>query len=1143
MAAHGEQLKHIRSFPQLVKYLRDELDWPIETEQFDDLTFEYEPDELGLDPKTAVKINKIRQLRPLVAGQSWGVFFIDFEPKRLPIVVLRRILQNLTIKKRKTAKAAERPAWHTHDLLFISSYGDDAERCISFAHFSEPPEERLGDIPTLRVLGWDEQDTVLHLDHAERALREKLSWQRDGEAVDAWRARWSSAFILKPREVIRTAQELAERLADLARGIRRRANQILAIESERGPLRKLFKAFKEALIHDLSEDDFADMYAQTITYGLFSAACSRTAPDRDAAHGERTAVVADDLVLLAGTTSPFLRETLEDFLKVGGRRGKMDFDELGIQDVVDLLNSSDTHLLEVLEDFGRQKRQEDPVIHFYESFLKEYDAKKKVQRGVFYTPQPVVSYIVRSVHEILQKEFVLEDGLASTVTWGEMAKRNKDLAIPKDTKPDEFFVNILDPATGTATFLVEVVDVIYKTMTARWRKEGRLDLEFDKLWNEYVPKSLLPRLYGYELMAAPYVIAHIRLGLKLGETGFRFTEKTPRVNIYLTNSLEPPSDVQPELEVIAPALAHEAKAVNAIKRHKQFSVVVGNPPYAGLSSNMTEYAQHLVDAYKIVDGAALNERKLWLQDDYVKFMRFAQMTIEDCRAGVMGYITNHGYLDNPTFRGMRQSLMGTFSCLRVLDLHGNANKKEQAPDGCEDNNVFDIRQGVAICLGAHGPRRVGVRHLDIWGSREAKYAWLLKHHVGNTEFSLLQPDSPFYFFEPQNVDCRLEYNNGWKITDIFCAGGVGVVMARDSMTVDFDVSRLWDRVRDFATLAPEKARAKYELGKDARDWRVATAQADVRASGPSKKNICSILYRPFDYRFTYFTGNSRGFYASPCRKVMSNMIRGSNLALVTSRSVEIGRFEHAFCTNGIIGHHSVSLKEVNYLCPLWLLPEEEIPGELLKCSGDRVLNLGSSFLSALGASLSLKQTDSHGLPSGINPPEIFGYIYAILFCPRYRTRYADFLRSDFPRIPLAPSLDLFRALAKLGEELVALHLMESPKLEKHITKWIGSTPSDEVEKLSYADKTVWIDKGQSEGFKGVPEEVWNFHIGGYHVCEKWLKDRKGRKLSKADIEHYHRIVVALSETIRLMAEIDKVIEKYGGWPGAFSVKVGGKTGA
>ncbi|RQH06890.1 type ISP restriction/modification enzyme [Bradyrhizobium sp. RP6] len=1124
---HRTELAAIKRFDQLVRYLRDPMGWPIDGGDFEELTFEYTPEELGIDAKNAAKIQEIKRLRPLSANQPWGIFFVKFEPKSLPVVALRRILSSVALKKRASANAAERAAWAADDLLFISNYGAGEERQISFAHFSRADDGR--DLPTLKVLGWDNLDTALHLDAVASELRKHLAWPKDDADVKAWRENWRSAFNLRHREVVVTSRELSIRLAELARAIRDRIGTALAIETDKGPLTKLMKAFREALVHDLDPRGFADMYAQTIAYGLLSA--------RIADPHKKT---ADDFAAHM-RTNPFLRELMETFLKVGGRRGKaggpgIDFDELGVSEVVELLD--DANMEAVIRDFGDRNRAEDPVMHFYELFLHEYNKQLKVQRGVFYTPQPVVSYIVRGVHELLRAEFDLADGLADTATWGEMLKRHPNLKLPlvsdepgetRTIAPEEPFVQILDPATGTATFLVEVIDVIYRTLSLKWRQLGLSEGQQNAAWNDYVPEHLLPRLHAYELMMAPYAIAHMKISLKLAETGYLFATEE-RARIYLSNALEPWVKQLPLIGF--GALAHEAAAVNEIKRSKRFTVVIGNPPYAGISSNMTEYAQRIVDAYKVVDGEALNERKLWLQDDYVKFIRKAQATIDGTGAGVIGYITNHGYLDNPTFRGMRQSLLTTFSRLRVLNLHGNANKKERAPDGSEDRNVFDIRQGVAICLGVRIGANAIVEYADLWGSREYKYAWLGKHDGNDNAFTSLKPDSPFYFLEPQNIDFRLEYDSGWKVTDIFPINGVGVVMARDSMTVDFDADALWKRVRDFASLAPEEARAKYGLGKDARDWRVATAQADVQASGPSKKKICPILYRPFDSRFTYYTGNSRGFYASPCRKVMSNMVGEPNVGLAVSRSVEIGQFNHVFCTAGIIGHHSVSLKEVNYLCPLWLLVADDEPKTLLKGDGERRPNLAPSFLRSLASALSLETVGAYGLPAGMAPEDIFNYIYALLHSPVYRSRYAEFLKVDFPRVPLTGSLELFRALVGLGGELSALHVLDSPKLAPSITEFIGER-NPEMEKVSWSQETVWIDKAQTIGFRGVREDVWAFQIGGYQVCEKWLKDRKGRTLSKEDIEHYQKIIAALAETIRIMRRIDEVIDAHGGWPGAF----------
>jgi hypothetical protein len=408
-----ERLRSIKTLPQLTAYLRDELDWPIEAGDAEDITFDYTPSELGLDQKAAVRIKEIKQLRPLTGNQPWGIFFVNFEKKRLPVVVMRLILRALVLKKRASANKAERQAWQPSDLLFISAYGEDDDRAITFAHFVENPGTNLAE---LRVLGWDDDDTPLHMGYVAKMLCEKLHWNEKlvGDP-EAWRRQWSDAFLIRHRHVIRTSEELADALAVLAKTLRNRIQTILRLEDGMGEIRKLQRAFQQALIHDLDDEGFADMFAQTVTYGLFSVSVRRTFP------GEGTAVTKDDVPNLI-FTSPFLKEMLGIFLGIKSRKGKIDFDQLGVSDVSDLLTSSDTHMEVILADFNNKTRGEDPVIHFYEHFLSAYDRELKVQRGVFYTPQPVVSYIVRSVHELLQTEFGLVDGLADISTWGEMLK-------------------------------------------------------------------------------------------------------------------------------------------------------------------------------------------------------------------------------------------------------------------------------------------------------------------------------------------------------------------------------------------------------------------------------------------------------------------------------------------------------------------------------------------------------------------------------------------------------------------------------------------------------------------------------------------------------------------------------------------------
>ncbi|MDA7723767.1 N-6 DNA methylase, partial [Pseudomonadales bacterium] len=613
------KFRAINDFPELVEYLGDELDWPIQTDDFEEMTFDYSAEELGLDAKTAPKFLEIRRLRPLDKDQPWGIFFIRFEESKLPVVALRRLLSKLALKKRSTSNAGDRASWHENDLLLISQTGGQDEKSISFAHFASNPEKT--DLPILKVLGWDNDDTGLKIDYVIETLREKLVWPDDPTDSAAWRAQWRDAFTLKNREVIQDSKEMAVRLGQLALAVRTRLREVLAIESEEGPIHKLMSVFKENLISDLDADSFSDMYAQTIAYGLLSARIiNPKANTADAAHTQ------------IPITNPFLRDLMETFLNVGGRSHSsgvgLDFDELGINEVVDLLDN--TNMEAVLRDFGDRNQKEDPVMHFFEGFLQEYDSKIRKDRGVFYTPQPVVSFIVRSVDEQLRTEFGLEDGLADTTTWGELAARITDLEIPGGTSPSQAFVQILDPATGTGTFPVEVIDLIYKTMTAKWQSQGNREAQIKELWNEYVPKHLLPRLHGYELMMAPYAIAHMKIGLKLYETGYKYKSKA-RARVYLTNALAPAQDFFGTFAFAIPALAREADAVDSVKRKQTFTVVIGNPPYLGEGGVTSGWIGDLMLDYKKEPGgtAKLVERNpKWLNDLYVQFIRLSSHLIE-----------------------------------------------------------------------------------------------------------------------------------------------------------------------------------------------------------------------------------------------------------------------------------------------------------------------------------------------------------------------------------------------------------------------------------------------------------------------------------------------------------------------------------
>lgn len=1124
----AQDLRKIHDFPDLVRYLEEELDWPLRDYGFDELTFEFTPGELGLKEEDAARIKTIHQLRPLASRQPWGIFFVEFENKKLPVVVLRRILSHLAIKKRASANKATTPAWHEDDLLFITAFGEDGTdaREIAIAHF----HQNQGEIPTLHVLGWDGGDTPLKLANVDHILRKRLHWPDDISDAEAWRKTWSQPFRHRIGHTIQTSSLLAEELARLARGIREKATLLLSVESEKGGITKLYKAFKTALIHDLTPDSFADTYAQTITYGLLTAAISRTEINEVP---QGTALFAEDIVDMVPVTNPFLKEMLQTFLKVGGRKDGIDFDELGIQDVVELLRSQDTDLPAILRDFGNRTRGEDPVIHFYEHFLHAYNKQLKIQRGVFYTPQPVVSYIVRSVHELLQTEFDLEDGLASTITWGEMLKKHPNLKLPPLTdavdekctiSADEPFVLILDPATGTATFLVEVIDVIYQTLTEKWNKQNLSALQQISTWNDYVPKHLLPRLHGYELMMAPYAIAHMKIGLKLAETGYHF-DTDERVHIYLTNALEPWQRQLnlPDFE----ALAHEATAVNEIKRDKRFTVVIGNPPYSHWSANLETHHRDLVDPYKYVHGERIRERgalqfELNIQDDYVKFIRIAEIAIENSKIGIAGLITNNAYLDSATFRGLRAHLLDSYDAIRILDLHGSIKAIREKGD----ENVFDIQQGVAISISSRLFNRSKgvVNYTELVGSRDSKYSTLIGHPPFRSKV-MFDPSRPSFLFLSRDETLAAEYEAGLSVNNMFKLSSSGIKTNRDGLTIAFDQSELINRMEVFLdpVLSDDQVADALNI-EDKKYWNIEEARRQLTRN--AWIDSCTpVEYRPFDERQIVY---HKALVFSPRYPVMSHLCRQDNLALLLCRQQIVTGFFHAFVTRGLFDCCLVSnrSRENTSGFPLFVTNASDRNTTLFEDQIGLSSNLTPEVTKAF------RQNGGQG-----SEISIFNYIYAVLHNSQYRERYAKFLQRDFPRIPLPGTPELFSRLAHLGGELTSVHLMESPKLTKFISAFIGES-NLKIEIISWSQNTVWMNKAQTTGFQGVSEDVWNFSIGSYQVCQKWLKDRKGRTLSTDDIDHYRMIVVALSETIRLMAEIDKVIEQHGGWPGAFDNSTG-----
>lgn len=912
--------------------------------------------------------------------------------------------------------------------------------------------------------------------------------------------------------VINSPKELAVRMAALANLIRSIIGKTFSAEGEKGALHGQMEAFQKVLMQDMTPVQFGDMYAQTICYGLFAARCNSAGGKFTRAHA------AYDLP----KTNPFLR-------KLFGHIAGPELDERivwAVDDLAELLNRAD--ISAILKDFGRRTRQEDPIVHFYETFLAAYDPAMREARGVYYTPEPVVSYIVRSVDEVLKEQFKLKEGLAHSGTV--KFKRPLKLSKKGETKyetVEAHRVQVLDPATGTGTFLYGAVGLIYESF-----------LKNKGLWPGYVADHLLPRIYGFELLMAPYAVAHMKLGLQLRDLGYKFhTEE--RLRVYLTNTLEEAHEMA-GVPLFTQWLAEEANSASKVKQEAPIMVVMGNPPYSGHSANTGEWIAGLLRGmdgvtgkktgnYFEVDGEPLGERNpKWLNDDYVKFIRFAQWRIEQTGYGVLAFVTNHGYLANPTFRGMRQSLMQAFDEIYVLDLHGNSKRKEKTPEGEKDENVFDIQQGVAIALFIKREKKkadlADVYHADIYGLRDAKYEYLLENDIATTEWEKLEPETPFYLFVPQNKKLYEEYAKGWSISEIMPVSSVGIVTARDDLTIQWNKEDVWATVNDFAHLNEAEAREKYNLGKDARDWKVSLAQEDLKTTGLSKDLIVPILYRPFDIRSTYYTGNSRGFQCMPRGEVMRNMLSGENVALISARSNKSDSPDHFFCSRYITEAKTGEASTQSALFPLYIYGGGGKAD--LFAAGSRQANLSPAFVKALSAALEMKYiSDGKGdLKKTFGPEDVLHYAYAVFYSEEYRSRYAEFLKIDFPRLPITTDSTLFRRLCMLGHTLIQLHLMDEEP--KSITAY--PKPGDNsIEKVRFVETEngksgqVWINASQH--FDGVPPEVWSYQIGGYPVCQKWLNYRKGRKLTYEDLKHFQNMVAALAETIKAQRLIDEVI--------------------
>lgn len=865
-----------------------------------------------------------------------------------------------------------------------------------------------------------------------------------------------------------SAEELAVELAKRTRFLRDQvvAEELKEQEKGKGDISGFYTAFKKYLIAGLTEKQFADLYSQTIAYGLFAA--------RTRADGAFNRKLAFDYI---PPTIGILRDVFH-FISLGNLPKQM---EVIVDDIAAVLNAADIN--QILNQFYKEGRGEDPIVHFYETFLAQYDPQTRERRGVYYTPEPVVLYIVRSVHHLLKSRFDLGDGLAN---------------------PE---VTLLDPAGGTLTFPAEAIRLAVDEFTQKYGEGGK---------TTFIREQILRSFYAFELMMAPYAIGHLKISFLLEALGCPLREED-RFQLYLTNTLEMEDIAQIDIPGLS-SLSEESCLAGHIKKEEPILVILGNPPYSGISANQNEWTEKLLkedidgaQSYYTVDGQPLGERNpKWLQDDYVKFLRFAQWKIHKAGQGIVGMITNHGYLDNPTFRGMRQSLMRTFNEIYILDLHGNSLKRETAPDGGKDENVFDIRQGVAIALFVkrEGQSGCNVVHADLYGRRAKKYIWLEGHDVSNVEYQGIQPKSPYYFFMPRATGGIQHYLDWLKINEIFPVNSVGVVTSRDSFVIDFERKALENRILQFQNtdgLPDETLMEAYGL-RDKKNWRLEVARQNVKADYNWREKIHPILYRPFDTRYIFY---HEAVIERSRREVMRHMLAGENVALMTCRQLSQIHWLHALVSNRISDDCMVSnrTQERGYLFPLYLYPDAEKPDMF---APEKTPNFAPQFFEKLTAIYGTEPM----------PEEILAYIYAIFYSKLYRQKYAEFLRIDFPRLPFTADYDLFLEMADLGQRLIGLHLLKSDELDKPSVKYQGQGVDNRVERPRYCSEESRVYINGEKYFEGVSPEIWNYQIGGYKVLQKYLEDRKGRLME--DPRRYIYIATAIQKTIEIQDEIDNL---------------------
>ncbi|WKC58388.1 type ISP restriction/modification enzyme [Borrelia sp. P9F1] len=899
-------------------------------------------------------------------------------------------------------------------------------------------------------------------------------------------------FFQSPPEKITSVEKLACLLAQRTKILKDLIEQNLSSDlNKQNTLSGTYDFLNKSIYNNaLGIGEFSDSIAQTITYGLFLAKLN---------NANDLKINFDDIEKLIPKNFRVIKDIFRLMYDITKSKEYTGIKWI-LNKLINIVNNIDTKAIFEQFSFTKNKVSEvayakDPYLYFYEDFLIKYDSNLRKSKGVYYTPHSIVNFIVNSLNKVLKLGFNLENGLANREE-----------------------VTVLDFATGTGTFLLEVIKCILREIPKETGKQ-----------RDYINNHILQNTYGFECLMAPYAVAHLKLFQYLKEVcNFEFKNEELRLKIALTNTLEPPSSgIKNDIRWLFPAINEENKLSNEIK-NKPILVMLGNPPYNSGSKNNNNYILDLIKVYKKFDfNASSKEISIQaLNDDYVKFIRFAEHNIENSNKGLLGIITNNGYLDNITFRGMRYHLLKTFDKIYILNLHGNSRKREKNYDGNPDENVFNIQVGVSIGIfikynGCKKNELASVYYKSIKGTRLQKYESLNDNDVFSINFEKLDIREPYYLFVKKNYDNEAIYNKGISLKEIFNRLNVGITTSKDRIAIGFTQKELLAKLNDLACLNEKDARSKYNLNKDSVNWSLPIIQKFLKFTDIDAKYVKKITYRPFDNRYVYYT-ESKGLISRPSYEIMKHMLNiDHNIGLLSSRCLSNSNFNHTFVSSSIMAKGSISNKiSACYLFPLFITEEQKS----LKCekkeneSLEKIENFKISFRNYIDIKY----------PKKFEPHTILEYIYAILNSNIYRTKFADFLEIDFPKIIFVNDLASFEKLIRLGNKLINTHLLKNNNsLNKNIGVHISNNNNENniIEKIYYCKTSKEIIYNNNNKFINVPFEVYEFTIGSYQVLRNYINCRKGRELSLDEIEHLERVIKVVHHTIAIQDQIDLIISE------------------